>query len=204
MAIDRDRLEAELLGVLHAEMPETADADHCNDIARPCAAVAQGVESGDPGAHQRRDLGRRPVGGNARHRFRRCDHVFAVSAVMGDAGYQRLGRAGKRVAMATRNTIAAMPAMPADSDRLTGCKSSDTRPDRVERADHLVPRHPRKGDARKQPFLGETVAVTHATRLNLDPHLAGAGFGDVAFDDLERSVRVRNLGHAHLGHGSLR
>jgi len=53
---DRNDFEAELRGELDTEMPEPSEAEHRDRIARPAAAVAQGVKGGDAGAHQWRGL----------------------------------------------------------------------------------------------------------------------------------------------------
>jgi hypothetical protein len=42
--------------VLHAQMTKSTDTEDGNEIARRRTAAAQGVESGQPGAHQRGDL----------------------------------------------------------------------------------------------------------------------------------------------------
>ena len=78
---DADRVKAHLRGVLDAEVAEAAQAEHGDDVARPGAAVPQGVERGEAGAHQRGRLDGRQVGGHQRDRAGGGDHVLAVAAV---------------------------------------------------------------------------------------------------------------------------
>jgi hypothetical protein len=42
--------------------------------------------------------------------------------------------------------------------------------------------------------------VANAAGLDFDPHLAGAGLGNFAFNDFKRSARAGDLGSAHFGH----
>ena len=49
---DRNGAEAHLFGVLHAEMPQTADTLDSNGIAST-SGVAERIECGDAGADQR-------------------------------------------------------------------------------------------------------------------------------------------------------
>ena len=46
-------LKTHLRGELNSQVAETADAEYGDKIAGPRAAVAQRIESGDSGAHQR-------------------------------------------------------------------------------------------------------------------------------------------------------
>ena len=78
-ARDADRVKAHLRGVLNAEVAEPAQAEHGDDVARPRAAVAQRVERGEAGAHERRRLDGRQFGGHQRDRARGGDHVLARS-----------------------------------------------------------------------------------------------------------------------------
>src|SRR5207237_567582 len=49
---DCSRSESHFRRKLHTEMAKSADAEHGDEIAGPRAAVAQGIESRDAGAHQ--------------------------------------------------------------------------------------------------------------------------------------------------------
>ena len=66
-------------------MSQAADAEYGDEIARPRAAVAQGVEGRDSGAEQRGGFRRRQFVGNCRQGFEGSDHVLRVAPVIGDA-----------------------------------------------------------------------------------------------------------------------
>lgn len=55
-AIDGDSLEAHLRRVLYSEVPKSPDTQDGHPVARAGVAVAEGVESREPGAQQRRCL----------------------------------------------------------------------------------------------------------------------------------------------------
>src|SRR5262249_10653504 len=56
-ASDGNGTEAHLRRVLNAEVAEPTDAEDRDEVARACAAVAQRVESGEAGAHERGRIG---------------------------------------------------------------------------------------------------------------------------------------------------
>ena len=80
-ARDGDGFESHPGCVLHAEMTESADPEHCHDIAASRAAVSQRVESRHARAHQRRAVHCRELVRHKRQRFRRRNHVFGVATV---------------------------------------------------------------------------------------------------------------------------
>src|SRR5579862_7431287 len=89
-ARDGDGLEAHFHRVLYAEVAESADAEDPDEIAGARLAVAQRVERGHTGAHQRRRFGRTQTVRNARERHRRRDDVWRVAAVVGESGYLKV------------------------------------------------------------------------------------------------------------------
>src|SRR5579862_1855239 len=64
-------------------------------------------------------------------------------------------------------------------------------------------RHAWIREAGIRPLFGQRIAVADAAGLDLDPYRAFAGLGDFSVDDLERSIRTRDLHGAHLGHDGL-
>ena len=67
-------------------MAEAADAEDGDEVARPRAGVAEGIEGRDARAHERSGLGgREPVGDAGEHLPGR-DDVVGVAAVVRDAG----------------------------------------------------------------------------------------------------------------------
>jgi hypothetical protein len=79
--------------------------------------------------------------------------------------------------------------------------SGDLRPDRIDGADDLMSGNARVFEVGEEAFLGHAVAVADAAGFYLDPDLAGGGFGNIPLDQLERTLRTRNLGDSHLRHG---
>jgi hypothetical protein len=53
----------------------------------------------------------------------------------------------------------------------------------------------------EDPFHREGVAVANAAGLDLDANLTGAGFRNVALDQLKRTLWFGDLYRAHLRHG---
>jgi hypothetical protein len=95
---------------------------------------------------------------------------------------------------------AAVAAVPTDPDPLPFRPHPDAWPHRVDQPDDLVPRHPGVLDVGEDPFHREGVAVADAASLDLDADLARTGFGNVAFDQFERTFRPGDLYRAHLRH----
>src|ERR1700727_890220 len=121
---------------------------------------------------------------------------------MADARHQRFGFASEGLAAPAGIAVAAIASMPADTDALSRRPATHPLSNRVYRADDFVSRHARIDDAGEQALLGDAIAVTDPAGGDLDPHLAGAGFGDVALDQLERAGGIGDLGDAHFGRGA--
>ena len=77
---DRDGLEAHRPRPLHAEMAESADAEHRDEVAGYGPGAAQRVERGHAGAAQRRGLDEGQLVGDAGQRRRGCGDRFGVTA----------------------------------------------------------------------------------------------------------------------------
>ena len=84
-ARDRNGFETHLRGELIPQMAETSDTEYGNEIARPRAAVAKRIESGDPAHISGPRLPLKVLPGSCAMR-RGHDHIFAVAAVVGDTG----------------------------------------------------------------------------------------------------------------------
>ena len=198
---DADRVKAHLRGVLDAEVAEPAQPEHGDDVARPRAAVAQRVERGQAGAHQRGRLDGRQVGGHQRDRAGGGDQVLAVAAVIGDAG-DLAAHAGEELPAAAVVAIAAVAAVPPDADPLARLPSGDAGADRVDHPGHLMAGDPRVLNSREEPLLGDRIAVADAAGLHLDPHRSGARLRDRPFNDLKGPIRAGDLHDTHRRHGS--
>src|SRR5262245_18010298 len=199
---DGHRLVAHPGGELDREVAEPADPEHGDEVARPRAAVPDGIEGRDPGAHQRGGLdGGEPLG-DPRQRDGVGDDVVRVAAVARDP--RRLGRdlAGQEVAPAAGIAATAVAGVPADADAIPLLPPRDAGADRVDRPGDLMPWNPRMLDAGERPLLHEGVAVADASRFDPDANRSGARLGDRALEGLERSVRARDLDDSHLRHGA--
>ena len=182
-ARDGDGLEAHFGGVLRAEMAETAEAEDGDEIAGARAAVAQGVEGGDAGAHERRGIGGREVIGHERDADGGGDHVIRVAAIEVDAGDLVVHGAGEEIAAAAIIAMATMLSMPADADALAGFPFRNACANGVNDADDFMARDAGILDAGKQAGLGDGIAVANAAGLDFDADGAGTGLGNVAFDN---------------------
>src|SRR5215813_4335319 len=83
---DGDRLVSEFIRELNAKMAESADAKYGDEVARDRSGATHRVEGGDPGAKQRRSFGGVERVWHRGNGFPRRNHVFAVAAVVVDAG----------------------------------------------------------------------------------------------------------------------
>src|SRR5439155_16447685 len=115
---DGDGAEAHPGRVLDAEVAQPADAEDGDEVARPRAAVAQRVEGGEAGAHERGGVRGGQVRGDQRDGGGRGDQVIGVAAVERDAGHADAGLAGEEVRAAAGVAVPAVPGVPADADAL--------------------------------------------------------------------------------------
>jgi hypothetical protein len=79
--------------------------------------------------------------------------------------------------------------MPADTDALALAPAAHIGAERIDPADHLVPRYPRVCDAGVKAILSVAVAVADAAGLDPDPDRAGARLRNVPLDQLQRAPR---------------
>src|SRR5262249_9494439 len=151
----------------------------------PGAAVAQRIERGDAGAHQRRRLDRREPIGDRGERAGGRDHVVGVTAVVADARNLERDLARDEVTAAARAAIAPVPAVPAQADPLAGFPTGHAGADVVDDAGDLVARGARILDARPDSLLRHRVAVADAAGLDLDAHGSRARLGNPLLDEIE-------------------
>ena len=78
---DAYRFESHLCGKLHAQVAETAQAEHSHQLAGGCSAVAKAVKRGYTSTHQRRRFHSRQAFRHRRQRGDRSNHVIGISAV---------------------------------------------------------------------------------------------------------------------------
>src|SRR6266567_4664204 len=183
-------------------MPQPADPEHGDDIARTRAGVSQGVEGRDPRAQQRRRLDRRQVIRKSRHGADWSDHVLAVSAVEGDAS-DLLRLARKQISAPAGIATPAVSAVPADSNALAWRPSGHSIADGIDGAGDLVPENARVLNPRPQAFLHEGIAVTYAARRDFDSDSSRRGLRYWPLDHFKRSLRTCKLCNTHCGHSQL-
>src|ERR1700738_5470816 len=121
-------------------MSETANAEHCNEVASLRRRVAQRTERRQAGAQQRRGSDRAEI---IRHRHQTAglrDHHFGIAAIMLHAGVG-LVLATDEVAVPAREAMAAAAAKEADTDPLAHCPSFNAVAYRVDPTDGLVARN---------------------------------------------------------------
>src|SRR6185295_13609537 len=196
---DRDGPKAHLRGELDRQVAEAANALDRDGVSGAGAAVAERVEGGDAGAEQRAGFHRPQRLREARHRLAGDDHVLRVPAVIADPGDPLLLAVDEQSA-ATGAALEAVAAVPADAHPVPRAPGGDAGADGVHPAGDLVAGDPWQREAGEPAGLHEHVAVAHPARLDLDPHLAGAGLRDLAGHHFERSTRLRHLDRLHLRH----
>jgi hypothetical protein len=86
-----------------------------------------------------------------------------------------------------------MPAIPADTDALTGTPPRDSLTQRVDEADDLVAWNDGVPNTGPMPFFCQGITVANATRLDTNTNLTSFRFGHVARNDLERASRTAHL-----------
>src|SRR5690349_7131426 len=190
---------AEFVGELDAEMAEAADPLNGDQIARGCAAMAQGVEGGDTGAENRGRFGRIKRIGHGSDGFGGNDCVLGVTAVEAEAGDFFVGAVDK-VAAAALRTRTVMAAVPADADPLTFLPSCDASADFVNDACDFVAGRARIRYAGPKAVLDEMVTETDAAGLHADADMSRGGLRDVAFLQFEVGAGLGDNGDFHFGH----
>jgi hypothetical protein len=183
------------------KVAEPTQPKHGDDIARPCAAVAQRVERGDAGAHQWGRIDGREVRRHQGDRARGCDHVFAVPAVIRDARGLAAHAGEKRTAAAVV-AIPAIAAVPPDADAPSRLPSGHAGADRVDHPGHLMAGNPRVLNSWEKAFFRHRIAVADAACFHLKPHGSRARLWYWPFNDLKGPIRARDLYNTHGRHSS--
>src|SRR5262249_24344435 len=120
--------------------------------------------------------------GHTCQRLSRGNHVFSVAAIERDAGRQQRHRARKKLASPAMIAIAAITAVPTNTDSLAVLPRLHTFADSIDNSDHLMSRHTRILDTGPESFFNQRIAVANAARLDLHAHPPSLRLGDLAFD----------------------
>ncbi|MEY2493918.1 MAG: hypothetical protein QOJ45_410 [Verrucomicrobiota bacterium] len=131
-------------------------------------------------------------------RLRRRGHVLRVTAVVRNPGREQGDLAGEEISAPTVIAVAAMSAVPAYAHSLPNVPSRDRGPDRIDHSDDLMSGDSRILDPRPRPVFDQRIAVTNATRLHLDSHPSALRFRNFPLDQLQRSLRLRDLHGSHF------
>ena len=121
------------------------------------------------------------------------EHEIGVASVASETGNLPPFAARHKIAAAAGIAVAAMPAVPADSDALSDFPAENARADGVDHAGDFVSRNARVRDARPRTFLGVFIAVADAAGLHLDAHRSCDGLRDFALHQLKRSLGSSGL-----------
>src|SRR5262249_49382299 len=147
---------------LDAEVAETADALHSDEVAGERTTVPQRVVGGDAGAQQWCRLDVAETVRNRHQCLGGSHHVFLVSPVVADASDLHMP-AVDEVATSALATGAIVAAVPADADPLADRPRGDAGTQLVDDARDFVSRNAGILDSGPGAFLREFVAVADAT-----------------------------------------
>ena len=153
-AADGDGAVAGLGGELDGKVAEAADSDDGDGVAGAGSAVAQGVEGGDSGAHERAGVDGRESVGHEGEGVGGGDDVVGVASVVGDSGDLAV-LTEDEIAAAAGFAIVAVAAMPAEADALADFEDGDVGANGVDDAGDLVAGNAGIGEAGKEAVLGE-------------------------------------------------
>ena len=199
VTVDHDKIRnwAESRGGQPATVKDTENGDEVSDTG---AAVAKRVEGGDPGTHERTSVDGGEFVGDRRESFKWNDDVFGVAAVVGDAG--NLSEAtGDEIAATAGLAMAAVSAVPADADSLTGLPVEHVGTDDVDNTNDLVAENTWVLDAGPVTLLGEYVAMAEAARFHFDADLARTGLRNFLLNEFKRATSTGDLHCTIFRHG---
>src|SRR5258708_30413380 len=118
-------------------MSETANPLYRDKVGRRGAGVGQGREDRPARTNERSCFFRGYLVRNSRKCFRRCDHVFGVSAIIVDTRHLAINAHGE-VAASTFLTDKIMAAMPAYANGIARFPGGHTRSKSINATGHFV------------------------------------------------------------------
>src|SRR5467141_2340615 len=199
---DGDSLKTHFRGKLDAHVTEAADSEYGDQISWPRSAISQCIECCDARAKQRPCLYRGKLAWNQRKRTSGGDHVVRVTSIAGQTRDLPRLAACHEITAAARVAIAAMSAVPADSDSLPHFPPGNARAHSVDDSRDLMPGDARVLDPRPRAFFGIFIAVADAARLHFNPYRSGNRLRNVELHELKGTFRARYLYCPHLRHDS--
>ena len=203
---DADGAEAHLGRVLHAEVPEPAEAEDRDRSPGRAPLLRRALKVVSPAHMSGAASAAGSSAGTSASAVARRDHVVGVAAV------ERRCRSPSRPVWQAKKSPrrqlshdAAVPRVPPDADALPGLPARR----HVRAHASITPTTSCPGTRGYSipgsgPLLGERVAVADAAGLHLDPHGAGGRLGDRALDEFERTAGAGDLDGTHVGMVGLR
>src|SRR5260221_3152476 len=161
-------------------MSETANPLYRDKVARPRAGVAHAIDALHARTHDGSCFFRGYLVRNSRKCFRRCDHVFGVSAIIVDTRHLAINAHGE-VAASTFLTDKIMAAMPAYANGIARFPGGDTRSKSINAAGNFVTWDPRILQARPEPFFYHYLTIADPPGFPLDTHPPRTRFRDMSF-----------------------
>src|SRR5262249_6199476 len=134
-----------------AKSANTLNRDH---IAGTGAAVAERVEGGDSGTHERRGFFWSKFVGDAGEHLLRRHQKLRVAAIIANSRYLQV-HAGDEIAAAARLAFPEIPAMPTYPDAVADFPRIGVLPQGIDDAGDLVAGHPWIDDPRKSPIFSK-------------------------------------------------
>src|SRR5213594_3877587 len=193
---DRDHLEAERLGVLDGEVPQTADAEDGDSVAGAGIRVPQAAHDREAGAEDRRRLFVAEARGHERAAGGPGEHQLRIAASHLDPGLI-LG-AIPLALLLTEAAAALAPLGPGDADPVAGPQAGHVLADLHDLAHRLAPEDQGQGH-RHDPVMYVQVGPAHAAGADSDEHLAGLRLRVREVLDRPGFSDFRHDGCAHLG-----
>src|SRR5207247_3919013 len=125
---------------------------------------------------------------HTRERFCGRNHVFRVTTIERNSGGEQGYLACKELAASAMVAIAAIPAVPTNTDALAILPWFRLFADKLDNPNHLVSWHTRIFNTKPKSFLNQVITVTHAACINLDTHPSRLRFGNISFNRFYRSA----------------
>ena len=192
-----DRREAGRLGILHREMPETANADDGDSLLRLRVGQPQAAPDGVAGAEDRGRLLVREPFGDERGGRRLGQHELGMPSLRRDPGDQRLDAEDRLAAQAPLAALAGA-LDPGDADPIADPAGRHPGAERDDLADRLVSERP--GEPGGEHSLGDVhVGVAQSAGLDLHQHLTGAGSGGRDLTNFPGAMQGGDDGDFHHG-----
>src|SRR5262249_27855484 len=196
-AVDGYGLKAHAPGVLNAEVSQSADAVHCNDVSAPGAGIAQRVVDRNARTHERPSLLCRQIVWNCCESRSGRNHVLAVTSIEIDAGDLTIDAHGK-VAAPAQFAHETVSTMPAHTHSLSFLPRGDIAGDRIDASGDLMAWHTWILNPWKNTFFDDGITMANAARLYFHSHLTVIRLWDIAFYQFKGATSLAYLRHLHF------